>query len=167
VNLWILRHAKTVPDPPAGKTDHERPLAPRGRRDADALGLRLADPGFGPGHRPALVLCSTATRTVQTAERVLAALDHPPEVAYRRALYGASPDQVLGELRGVEGGVRSVMVVGHNPTAHDLVAGVGREPPASSSFPTCALAVYELSVEAWSEVAMGTGTLLGLYQPPY
>ncbi|MGH9091844.1 MAG: SixA phosphatase family protein [Acidimicrobiales bacterium] len=168
MNLWILRHAKTVPDPPPGKTDHERPLAPRGRRDADALGHRLADPGFGTGGRPALVLCSTATRTVQTAERVLAALHHPPDVEYRRTLYGASPDQVLDELRGVEDGVGTVMVVGHNPAAHDLVVAMGAEPaPGGISFPTCALAVYGLPVEAWSDVAPGTGTLLGLFAPPY
>lgn len=167
MNLWILRHAKTVPDPPAGRTDHERPLAPRGRRDADALGLRLADPGFGPGHRPTLVLCSTATRTVQTAERVLAALHHPPEVEYRRALYGASPEEVLDELRGVDDEVRSVMVVGHNPTARDLVVAMDGEQPPAGTFPTCALAVFELPVAAWSEAALGTATLLGLYRPPY
>jgi phosphohistidine phosphatase len=167
VILWLLRHAKTVPDPPAGKTDHDRPLAPRGRRDADALGKRLADPGFGPAELPALVLCSTATRTVQTAERVLAALDHPPPVEYRRSLYGASPEQVLDELRGVEEGVPSVMVVGHNPTAHDLVTSLGRDGKGPTSFPTCALAVYRLPVSRWPEVAAGTATLLGLYAPPF
>ena len=80
MNLWLLRHAKTVPDPPAGKTDHERPLAPRGRRDADALARRLeADRlGFKAADLPGLVLCSTAVRTVQTAERVLPGPGRPP-----------------------------------------------------------------------------------------
>ena len=36
--LWLLRHAKTVADPPAGGADIDRVLAPRGRRDATALG---------------------------------------------------------------------------------------------------------------------------------
>lgn len=78
--LWLLRHAKAVADPPAGGTDHDRPLTPRGRRDAEALGRHLSDPGFGPEGRPELVLCSTATRTVQTAAGVLSALDRPPPV---------------------------------------------------------------------------------------
>ena len=35
--FWLLRHAKTLADPPKGGGDHERKLAPRGRKDADAL----------------------------------------------------------------------------------------------------------------------------------
>lgn len=164
--LWILRHAKAVADPPAGKTDHERPLAPRGRRDADALGKRLAEPGFGPDELPDLVLCSTATRTVKTAQRALASLDHPPPVEYRRSLYGASTDEVLEELRGVEEGFGSVMVVGHNPTAHDLVVSLDRE-AGPKSFPTCAVAVFRFPVDRWSDVDRGSGALLGLYTPPF
>lgn len=164
--LWILRHAKAVPDPPDGKTDHERPLAPRGRRDADALGKRLAEPGFGPAELPELVLCSTATRTVKTAQRALASFDRPPPVDYRRALYGASTEDVLDELRGVGDEYGSVMVVGHNPTAHDLVVSLDRE-AGPKAFPTCALAVFRLPVDRWRDIARGRGTLLGLYTPPF
>jgi phosphohistidine phosphatase len=166
VILWILRHAKAVADPPAGGTDHERPLAPRGRRDADALGKRLAEPGFAPGALPDLVLCSTATRTVQTAQRALAALDDPPPVEHRRALYRASPDDVLDELRELGPEHGSVMVVGHNPTAHDLVVGLDRR-AAPKSFLTCAVAVFELPGDDWATVSWGTGTLLGLSSPPF
>ena len=164
--VWILRHAKAVPDPPSGKSDHERTLAPRGRRDADALGKRLAEPGFVPVGLPELVLCSTATRTVKTAERALASLEHPPPVDYRRSLYGASTDDVLDELRGVGSDISSVMVVGHNPTAHDLVVSLDRA-SGPKSFPTCALAVFRLPAERWSNLDRGTGKLLGLYTPPY
>ncbi len=167
MNLWLLRHAKTVPDPPPGQTDHERVLAPRGRRDADALGRRLADPGFAGGDRPGLVLCSTAARTVETAERALAGMEDPPPVEYRRALYGASPEEVLDQLRGVDRDVRTVMVVGHNPTAEALAAGMGRKPPPGPAFPTCALAVYQLPIDRWDDVAQGQGTLRGLFVPPY
>jgi phosphohistidine phosphatase len=164
VNLWLLRHAKASQ---YGPSDHERPLAPRGRRDAEALGRRLADPGFAGGDRPALVLCSTAARTVETAERVLAGLADPPPVEYRRALYGASPEEVLDQLRQVDDEVRSVMVVGHNPTAQALAAGMGRKPAPDRAFPTCALAVFRLRAGHWADVARGTGTLEGLFAPPY
>jgi phosphohistidine phosphatase len=166
VIVWILRHAKAVPDPPSGKTDHERTLALRGRRDADALGKRLADPGFGPVDLPELVLCSTATRTVKTAERALASLEHPPPMEYRRSLYGASTEDVLDELRGIEDDVSSVMVVGHNPTAHDLVVSLDRG-SGPKSFPTCALAVFRLPAKRWPDLDRGTGKLLGLFTPPY
>jgi phosphohistidine phosphatase len=166
VNLWLLRHAKTVPDPPAGKTDHERPLAPRGRRDAEALGRRL-NLCFTSDELPKLVLCSTATRAVQTAERVLSGLASPPPVDYRRAIYGASPEQVLDELRTVDDSVPTVMVVGHNPTVRSLVVAMDRTTAGQQSFPTCALAVYWLPVGRWIDITEGGGTRLGLFTPPY
>jgi phosphohistidine phosphatase len=40
--LWILRHAKAASDAPWGGSDKDRPLTAHGRRDASALGRRLA-----------------------------------------------------------------------------------------------------------------------------
>ena len=65
--LYLLRHAKSDWDETL--TDHDRPLASRGVRDATAAGRLLAVPGW----RPDLVLCSTAVRTVQTWQRASAA----------------------------------------------------------------------------------------------
>lgn len=168
MNLWLLRHAKTVPDPPPGKTDHERALSPRGRRDADALARRLeADRlGFRVADLPGLVLCSTAVRTMQTAERVLPGLGDPP-VEYRRALYYASPEGVLDELRTVDDGIATVMLVGHNPTAQTLAVSMEKKRDERRTLPTCALIVYRLPIKKWAEVAEGTGTLLGFFSPPY
>src|SRR4029453_5768266 len=63
--LLLLRHAKS--DYPQGVADHERPLAPRGEREAGLAGDWLR------AHAPAVdaVLCSTATRTRQTLARTL------------------------------------------------------------------------------------------------
>jgi phosphohistidine phosphatase len=123
--LWLLRHAKAVTEPPRGGTDHDRPLAPRGRRDADALGRHLGDTGdhlgLLAGDLPELVLCSTAVRTVETADGVLGHLASRPQVLHVRALYGASPDDVLEQVSVVQDERRSIMVVGHNPTVEALV----------------------------------------------
>jgi phosphohistidine phosphatase len=180
--LWVVRHAKAVADPPPGGTDHDRPLAPRGRRDAEALGRRLAGDRFGldEADLPDVVLCSTARRTRQTADGIvtgLAALAEPPAVDYRRALYYAGPDDVLAEVRTVPDDRRSVMVVGHNPTAHALAAGLGDRDTVADiegaagvearGFPTCAVAVYRLPAGRWLDVAEGTGRLVGVFTPPY
>jgi phosphohistidine phosphatase len=176
--VWLLRHAKTLTDPPKGGGDHERKLGPRGRRDADALGRRLGDGGdllgFGADELPSLVLCSTATRATQTAERALGAMAPPPTVDQRRSLYAADPNQVIDELRTVDDGVTSVMVVGHNPTAHALAESMvaaadkaGRREVTRHGFPTCAVAVYRVPASRWPDLALGTGTLLGLFVPPY
>jgi phosphohistidine phosphatase len=171
--LWVLRHAKTVRRPPVGGADHERVLAARGRRDADALGARLGDGGdrFGldPSLGPAVVLCSTAARAVETTERVLEQMSSPPPVTYLHSLYGASPEDVLERVSMVEEDVDSAMVVGHNPTFEALVSAMPRRPVASLSggFATCGLAVFELPVARWDEIAPRTATVLGVFVPPF
>jgi phosphohistidine phosphatase len=168
-----VRHAKAVPDPPAGGADHDRALAPSGRRDAEALGRRLAGDrfGFAPGDLPAVALCSTARRTAQTAEAALAGVG--TELDLRRSLYQATPDEVLDEVRTVDDEATAVMVVGHNPTVHRLaIAMIADDDEASrralrDRFPTCGVAVYRLRAERWRDVAAGTGTVAGWFAPPF
>jgi phosphohistidine phosphatase len=173
--LWLLRHAKTEREPPRGGSDHERRLSQRGRRDADALAARLGKKGdmfgFAADDLPTLVLSSTATRAVQTAERALARMVPAPVITTMRSLYGAEPDDVLDEVRLLDDALTSVMVVGHNPTFHDLAAGMAPpdETPAGlrDSMPTCALAVFALSQDHWTDVRQGTAELIGLFAPPF
>src|ERR1700742_3308322 len=90
--LLLLRHAKS--DYPAGVADHDRPLAPRGVREAALAGDWLR------AHTPAVdaVLFSTATRTRQTLERTK--IDAPVRFADR--LYDATPGAVIQEINGVD-----------------------------------------------------------------
>ncbi len=67
--MYLLRHAKSSWDEP-GRPDRERPLAPRGVRDAKRVAKHLRRQGVAPE----LVLCSPAVRTRETLELVLPAL---------------------------------------------------------------------------------------------
>ncbi len=169
--VWLLRHAKAVPDVPPGGSDQDRPLAPRGKRDAAALGLRLrsGDLGFGADAAPGLVLASPAARTSATAQAVASALGLPVE--RRQRLYYGSPTDMLDELRTLEEGPRAVMVVGHNPATHALARGLLADDDAGravlDSFPTCAIALLRAGVGRWRELAYGTATLVGFSRPPY
>jgi phosphohistidine phosphatase len=170
--LWVLRHAKTKDRPPSGGGDHERVLAPRGRRDADALGQRLGDDGDHLGLEdvlPKLILCSTATRAVETAERAIAGMADPPPVAYLSALYEATPEDVLEQVAANAASVDSVMVVGHNPTFADLVSMLPGEPvrELDNGFATCGLVVFTLPVEGWDDVGPGSAGVLGVFLPPF
>ena len=178
--LWLLRHAKTVTDPPPGGTDFDRVLAPRGRRDATALGRLFAGSGKGLGPalesvpRPQVALVSPAARTTATAELVLAEVADPPERRTDEALYGAEPEEVLAFVRALPDDVDAAMVVGHNPTAHSLSQGLlsardkkGRSSAERHGFPTCALGVYSFAVDRWADVAAGTATLVAIMGPPY
>jgi phosphohistidine phosphatase len=176
-HLWILRHAKAAPEATWGGPDRDRPLTERGRGDATALGRRLAteDPPLGLEGlgAPELALCSSAARTRETAELVLAAREARVPLDLLRPLYAAQPATVLTYLREVDEHARSALVVGHNPTmyllAWDLLAegSVDRDVLEAGGFPTCGLAVVALHVGGWEDVADGCGSLVGLFRPPY
>jgi phosphohistidine phosphatase len=178
--LWLLRHAKTVTEPPPGGTDFDRVLAPRGRRDAIALGELFAGHGEGLGAafegvpRPAVALVSPAARTSETAELVLGAMAEPASCRYDQDLYGAEPDEVLAFVRSLPDEAAAAMVVGHNPTAYFLSQGLlsprdkkGLSLAVRQGFPTCALGVYTFPVEHWADVTTRSATLVTLVVPPY
>ena len=157
--LFVLRHAKSSWDDPA-LDDHERPLAPRGRRAVEAIAAHLSAAGIDPE----LVLCSSSRRTRETLAGVGVAGEHLIEPA----LYGASCEEIMARLRQLPPDVSSVMLVGHNPAAQILVLrltnhdGHGVEDPARDQvkrkFPTGALATLAFDCE-WSELAPGCARL--------
>jgi phosphohistidine phosphatase len=185
--LWLLRHAKAVADPPAGGNDFDRVLAPRGRRDAAALGRLIVGRGDGLEKAdgleketvevevdiPQIAFVSPAARTMATADLVL---EHVP--ALRREspadLYGADANEVMAHLRSVRDDVAAVMVVGHNPTAHVLAVNLispddedGERTIEHRGFPTCALAVYRLDIARWADAGGPCGHLIRLLTPPF
>ncbi|WP_431961859.1 SixA phosphatase family protein [Actinacidiphila sp. bgisy160] len=141
--LVVLRHAKSAwpPDVP----DHDRPLGPRGRRDAPAVGhwLREAE------HIPDLVICSTSRRTQETWELAAEALGAtpPPTVRLDERVYAATARALLDVLREAPDDVATLLLVGHNPGVQDLVLRLTGEARADAllraadKFPTSALAV--------------------------
>ena len=178
--IWLLRHAKTVADPPPGGSDLDRVLAPRGRRDASALGRLFAGKGEGLGPalkavpRPKVALVSPAARTRATADLAFAHMAEPPECRFDDGLYGADPDEVLAFVHELDDGADAVVVVGHNPTAHSLSQGLlaptdkkGLSLAVRTRFPTCALGVYTFKAERWTDVTAGSAKLVALLAPPY
>lgn len=118
--LVLLRHAKA--ETPGELPDFERRLTTVGVTDADAAGAWLADERL----RPDLVFCSPAARTRQTWQGVSIALaqalpDTPaPEVRYEKGLYEGGRTEVFDLIRRVPDEVRTVLVVGHNPTVSEV-----------------------------------------------
>jgi phosphohistidine phosphatase len=142
--LLLLRHAKSSWDDP-DLSDHDRPLAPRGRRAAKLIGSHLREKRIGIS----LVLCSSARRARETAE--LAELDG--ELLIEHELYGASPSQLLDRLRRVPEDAEVVILVGHNPTMQELaieLSGYSGE-LAGRKFPTAALATFSIE-GSWREL---------------
>ena len=162
--LYLLRHAKSSWDHPRLE-DHDRPLAPRGKRAMKAMArhLRKAD------IHPDLVLCSSAARARQTLDRVLPALDSSVAYEVEDALYTFDDDTVLRRLRDVPATVSSIMIVGHNPAMQDLalrLAGRGDDlDRVRSKFPTGALATLRIPRATWRGLRPGSAELVSLVTP--
>jgi phosphohistidine phosphatase len=155
--VWLLRHTKSSWDDPR-LADHDRPLAPRGRKAAKRIARWASDNEV----RPELVLCSTALRARATLDLILAGLGGP-EAEIEGGLYHASAADLLGRLRGVQESVTEVLLVGHNPALHELACVLA--PPGPEAFPTGALAELRLAIGTWPELCAGCAQLTRFVVP--
>lgn len=155
--LLLLRHAKSSWDDPA-LADHDRPLAPRGRKAAKRIGRHLRHEGTAVS----LVLCSSARRARETLDRVAPG----GRIEVESELYGASAGQLLERLRRVPDEAGTVMLVGHNPAIQDLLVALASEPGdlAAQKFPTGALATLGFS-GPWRSLGPARAELTGLVTP--
>ncbi|MET8829382.1 histidine phosphatase family protein [Streptomyces sp. NPDC004610] len=163
--LVVLRHAKSAwPD---GVPDHDRPLAPRGRRDAPAAGHALAEADLLPD----LALCSTAVRARQTWELASAQWGTPPPVHHDARVYGAEIPELLAVVRETRPRVETLLLVGHNPGLEDLVlhlAGDGLDgtlDQVREKFPTSAIAVLTWYGPTWEALGPGAALLTAVLVP--
>ena len=162
-HLFLLRHAKSSWDDPT-LADHDRPLAPRGRRAAKVMAEHLGRKGIAPE----LVLCSPARRTRETLARIEPGLGRNPDVRIDSELYAASAAALLEVLHEVPDEVESVMLIGHNPGIQELALSLARGgheiPRLRSKFPTAALVTLELN-GTWRELAPGSAELVSFVKP--
>jgi phosphohistidine phosphatase len=168
--LMLLRHAKTENDAPSGR-DQDRRLDNRGRHDAAEIGGWIGrHPPF-----PDLVLVSPAVRAHQTWEIAWEAMKErvpAPQVELVAELFGADVSHLLETIRDASSAdPKRLMIVGHNPGMHELaLALAGSGDPAgrhalTDNLPTSGLAVFDFSIDDWSDVAFRRGRLVLFVSP--
>ena len=161
--LLLLRHAKSSWADP-GVRDHDRPLNDRGRRAAVAMGDHLRSQGWIPD----LILCSSARRTCETAALLALPAEIPIEI--RHDLYLADPDAVRARIQTFDDATPSVLVIGHNPTTHELALDLARRGDSealtrlATKYPTGALAVLDLDAP-WADLRRGSARLTHFVSP--
>jgi len=169
LRLMLFRHAKSS-WAKAGLADIDRPLAPRGRRQAARMAQAMAETGL----LPARIVCSTALRARQTLARMLETLlpelPEAAEIVISGDLYGAGGDY-QPVIAGRPDAASPLMLVGHNP-AIEMTAlalcGTGetaKREAMRAKFPTSALAVIDFDAESWAGARPGTGRLVDFLTP--
>lgn len=157
--LILMRHAKSDWHDTT-LSDHDRPLNRRGIRDAPVMGRWLAEVGDVPG----LVLCSSAVRTRQTAAAMWEVWNVEPVQNTVEDLYLSPPSTIVDTIAHFAGDHDAgdhdagdhdaVMVIAHNPGISQLVSLLSGE---SIEMATAAIAVFELRIHRWRDLAMDTG----------
>jgi len=120
MNLYILRHGIAVErGDPGFKTDADRPLLPKGRRQLGqiAAALRNMDVNFE------LILSSPFLRARQTAEIVARSFKAKKRLAFSDALTpDGDPKVLIRQLNELAPAPENVLLVGHEPYLSRLVA---------------------------------------------
>jgi phosphohistidine phosphatase len=142
-----------------GVADADRPLTERGIRDARLAGAELAAHASAPD----LVRCSTALRTRQTIREVAGRIGAEIRVDVEHSLYTGDEDTVLDLIRQTDDAVGTLLVVGHNPTAHGLVWRLLADEQVNR-FPPGAFAIIELP-SAWATTMPASGVLRRFWTP--
>lgn len=162
--LYLMRHAKSSWDEP-DVDDQQRPLATRGERAARRMVKHMRERGISP----AMVICSSARRAVQTLELLKPALAKDATVAVEDALYLASTADLRRRVQQVDASIDSLMLIGHNPTMQSLATTLARRGAArdrvAADFPTAALATLTIDRERWKDVTAGDAELIELVVP--
>jgi phosphohistidine phosphatase len=159
-----MRHAKSDWHS-AARSDFDRPLNPRGSKDAVRMGQWLHQQNI----TPSLILSSPAQRAKQTALAVAEAMGLEQErVQFNKELYLADRATLLNVLHTVPDTTDSVMLVAHNPGMDDLVDWLAPEPPTLSDsgklMTTAAIAIFDLPVPR-AKLKRGAASLRQLLRP--
>ncbi|MGO2053006.1 SixA phosphatase family protein [Glutamicibacter sp. 287] len=113
--LILMRHGKS--DYPLGVSDHDRPLAARGNREAPAAGAWLVENDLIPDY----IICSDALRARATCAWVLSELGEKGPTPYVDSrVYGAGATALCSIINEVPDTVSTLLVIGHQPTLQDL-----------------------------------------------
>jgi len=155
LRLILLRHAKSAW--PQGVADRDRPLGPRGRMNAPAIGAYMNEHDL----IPALALISPSRRTLETWTEATRDWDKAPELAFEEAIYEAPAGRLL-DLIQQQSEASPLMIVGHNSGMEDLAALLltpAERAKMPSKYPTAGLCVIDFAAADWPDIAPGTGTL--------
>ena len=145
--IFLLRHAKSDWST-TGQQDFDRGLAIRGVKDISLISSYIKENNF----RLDEVLCSSANRTKETFDLCADGFNFDiKNVKYLDDLYYGNHESIIDLLVNINQSIKSVLVVGHNPTLHILLEQLTGL--SINNYPTSALAQIILQKE-WKDLLL-------------
>ncbi len=152
--LFLIRHAKSSWDE-AGLRDFERPLAPRGKRDAPCMANVLLRKAV----RPDKLVSSPAQRAQDTAVQFAKVLDIDPwNIQISDAIYEALPDTLHEVVTSLDNQWDTVLLFGHNP-GFTLYANRFSEGFRFDNVPTCGIVCLLSDADSWMDFVPGNAKI--------
>jgi phosphohistidine phosphatase len=144
--LVIVRHGKSDWGSPELE-DIDRPLKPRGLKDANRMAKKLQKKGFTPD----LIVSSPATRARSTAMIFAQELGYDPKkIKVMEELYHANANALVNIARHLPSEYFRVMLFGHNPGFMDFVNIY--YPKKIDNLPTCGVVILTFDKGSWMDM---------------
>ena len=156
-SIIIFRHGKSDWSATYGK-DHDRPLSKRGIIASKKMGIFLKK----KDQIPEIVISSSAIRAKTTSELAINAGNWNSNFYIDERIYGRSSAYLLELAKLIDDKHQSICFVGHEPTCSSFIS---LSTFHSARFKTASMAKINFSLNNWSEVEFGQGTLDWIISP--
>jgi len=144
--LFLIRHAKSDWDD-YSISDFDRPLKPRGVRNAAEMSAQLKN----SARVPQLIVSSTAKRALDTAIIFAENLGIPVDSILKTdELYLAEPETIIGIIKKLPENIASVAIFSHNPGITETALLLSQL--RIDNMPTCSMVHVSFNVSSWNDI---------------
>lgn len=158
-HLLLVRHGKSEWGN-AHLQDFDRPLNPRGHRDAIEMAIRLQQKDLVPQ----VLISSPALRAITTADHFAQLWEKPAgQMKQEEKIYEADITGLLEVVNHLSNNLHRAAIFGHNPGFTDFANYLSNG--NIYNIPTCGIVLLEFQTDDWAEIGKGTGTLIDFDYP--
>ncbi len=157
--IYFVRHAKSDWSV-AARSDHDRPLNARGRRDALKMAQWMSEKKIEVDS----LIVSSACRTTMTAQYFLENLKiSEQKMVIEPKIYESSAETIIKIIYSLNNNLNTVMIFGHNPAFTELA---NRFSTAQiDNVPTCGIFQIAADVQDWHDFLPAQTKLVAFYYP--
>ena len=152
--LLLVRHAKSDWEN-IKLSDFDRPLNPRGEKNAPEMAKRL----LKRGKIPQSIVSSPAVRALTTARYFANEFGHDKSgIVKVPEIYEALTSTLMSVINDLDNQFSFIALFGHNPGITELVRNLCNKD--LYNIPTCGMVLIEFPFDEWNMVSAGTGEMV-------